>query len=306
MCVAMWRRPPPHASKPSIAFGGAPDDKPADRESALVKPLSIEDSLQWTQRFVAREWKLLLPVAFAFLALPQLALDLLLPARIEAQFATITPATVGPLLTSAPWLAPVAALVQLIAFFGGLAIVALALVPRVSVGEALLLALRRFLIFVAALILVVLAVSLAASFVEIIFRLARLSLPSVRGVLVGILFGIGLVASVRLIALAPVVVASRAGPIAAIQLAWELTAGAFWRLAGAMLVYAIGGTVVVFASAFAFGAIFVLSGRALGVPDLGAALSTIDLRLARAVFWTGFHVLVVALYRQLGGAIRGT
>jgi hypothetical protein len=293
-------------AKASIAFAQAPDDKPANWENARVKQLSIEASLQWTQRFVAREWKLLLPVAFAFMALPQLAMDLLLPARIAAAFTTLTPTTVRPLLASAPWLAPLAALIQLIACVGGLSIVALALVPRVSVSEALGLAVRRLLIFVAAMILMILAGLLAATLVEILLQLARLSLASAQGVLVGVILGIGLVFSVRLIVLAPVVVASRAGPIAAIHLAWDLTAGAFWRLLGAMLVYCIGGAVVVSASAFALGTIFVLAGNAVGLPDLGKDLSAIYLRLALALFWAGFNVLIVALYRQLGGSIRGT
>lgn len=269
-----------------------------------MKSLSIEDALQWTQRFVAREWKLLLPVAFAFLALPPMTLGLLLPARIAN--AAMTPQTLMPLLENTPWLMPVTLFVELIALVGGLAIVALALVPRVSVREALGLAFQRLFVFVAALILVLLAELVVATGVAVLLQLARLALPAQQGVLVIVLLGLTLFIGIRLLMLGPVVIASRAGPIASIRLAWELTAGAFWRLLGAALVYSIGGAVVVLASAFALGAIFVLAARASGVADLGPVLSTIYLRLVVALFWTGFHVLVVALYRQLGGSIRGT
>jgi hypothetical protein len=269
-----------------------------------VKSLSIEDALQWTQHFVAREWRLLLPVALAFLALPPITLGLLLPSRIAT--AAMTPQTLMPLLESVPWVIPAGLLVQVIALAGGLAIVALALVPRVSVQEALALAVQRLPVFALALILILIAEVIIATVAAVLLQLAGVALQAQQGLLILILFGISLFAGIRLLVLGPVVIASRAGPIAAIRLAWELTSGAVWRLVGAVLVYIFGGMVVVLASAFALGAIFVLVANAAGLPDLGPVLSTIYLRLIVALFWTGFHVLVVALYRQLGGSIRGT
>ena len=269
-----------------------------------MKSLSIEDAFQWSQRFAVREWRLLLPVAFAFLALPALALALLMPPRIAA--VPITPQTIMPMVQSVPWLVPASIVVELLALVGGLAIVALALVPRVSVREALSLAFQRLLVFVAALVLVLLGELFAATLLALLFTLARLSVMIQQSMLVGVLLGISLFLSVRLVVLGPVVIASRAGPIAALRLAWELTAGAFWRLLGVLVIYAVGGMIVVLASAFAFGAILVLGGRAIGAPDLGAVLSTVYLRVALAIFWMGFHVLGVAVYRQLGGTIRGT
>jgi hypothetical protein len=268
-----------------------------------VKSLSIEDALQWTQRFVAREWKLLLPVAFAFLALPPITLRLLLPAQIAN---ATTPQMLARLLASVPWLLSVELLVALITLVGGLAIVALALVPRISVREALGLAFQRFLVSVAALMLVALFAVIVVTIAAIPLQVARLAVPLQEAVLIGVMLGLGFFLSIRLIALGPVVLASRAGPIASIRLAWELTSGAFWRLLGAVLVYGIGGTVVVAASAFALGTLFVLGAKACGVPDLGPVLYAIYLQLITALFWTGFHILVVALYRQLGGSIRGT
>ena len=68
--------------------------------------LSIEEAFQWTQRLVAREWKLLLPVAFAFLAVPQLAFNLLMPTAISDSFAKGDPQLVMQLLEKAPWVMP--------------------------------------------------------------------------------------------------------------------------------------------------------------------------------------------------------
>jgi len=272
----------------------------------LPKSLSIEDSLQWTQQFAMREWRLVFPVALAFLALPPLALSLLIPANIAAAFATLTAQTVMPLLAAAPWLVPVSILVQLIAFIGALAIVALALVPRISVLEAIVLGVRRFPVFLLSTILVILAELCVAVIVALVLQLARLVPSAQQSLLVLVIFGISIFASIRLITLAPVVIASRAGPLAALRLAWGQSAGVFWRLFFALLIYCIGGGVVAFASTFAVGSLFVLLGRLSGAPDLGMALSTTFLRVIFALFWAGLHILVVALYRQLGGSIRGT
>ncbi len=268
-----------------------------------MKSLSIEDALQWTQRFAAREWKLLLPVAFAFMALPPMTLRLLLPPQIAS---AITPQALAPLLTSVPWLLPAELVVALITWIGGLAIIALALVPRISVREALGLAIQRLFVCVAALLLLAVFVVIVATVLAFPLQLARLAVQAQQAVLVFVTLGLCFFLSIRLIVLGPVVIASRAGPIASIRLAWELTSGAFWRLLGVALVYGLGGSVVVAASAFALGSIFALGAKAAGVPELGPALYIIYLQLISAVFWTGFHVLVVALYRQLGGSIRGT
>jgi hypothetical protein len=123
--------------------------------------------------------------------------------------------------------------------------------------------------------------------------------------LLGIILGVVAVLWMRLIVLAAVIVASRAGPIAAIRLAWDLTAGAFWRILACMLIYAIGAQVVVLASTFAIGTLLVIACSAAGIPALGTALSVVYVALINAVFWAGFHTLAVAIYRQLGGSIRG-
>ena len=270
-----------------------------------MKSLSIEDVFQWTQRFVAREWKLLLPVAFAFMAVPQLAFNLLLPAAISDSFAKGDPQLVMQLLAKAPWVIPSAVGVQVMALAGALCIAALALVPRISVREAIALGLKRLFVLVVAMLLLSLAVALSVILISALLQMLRLNPSGQKTLLVGVIFGVSLVIWMRLITLAAVIVISRAGPIAAIRLAWELSAGAFWRILACILVYTVGAQVVVLASTFALGAVFVLTCSAMGAPALGPVLSVTHASLAGAAFWAGFHVLAASLYRQLGGSIRG-
>jgi len=270
-----------------------------------VKSLSIEDTFQWTQRFAAREWKLLLPVAFAFIALPQLAFSLLVPQEITAAFGKGDPQLVMQLLEKAPWVMPSALATQLVVLAGALCITALALVPRISVREAIILGLQRLVVLIAAILLLFAAAMLVLLLAATLLQFLPLNPAGGKALLVLLMFGGSLFLWIRLLVLGAVIVGTRAGPIAAIRLAWELSAGAFWRLLGCALIYAIGAQIVVLASTFALGAIFVLACSAMGLPSLGPVLSLTYAALASAAFWGGFHLLAVALYRQLGGSIRG-
>lgn len=270
-----------------------------------MKSLSIEDAFQWTQRFVAQEWKLLLPVAFAFIAVPQLTLSLLMPTGVSDAVAKGNFQLLAQLLQTTPWVMAGAMVVQLFGLAGALSIAALALVPRISVREALGLALQRLFILVAVLVIFFFAGAIAVVVIAGGLQMLRLNALMQTSLLFVILFGLVGVLWIRLIVLAAVIVASRAGPIAVVRLAWELTTGVFWRILACLLIYGIGAQVVVLASTFALGAIFVLTCNAAGIPALGPILSLVYVSLINAVFWAGFHILAVALYRQLGGPIRG-
>lgn len=270
-----------------------------------MKSLSIEDAFQWTQRFAAREWKLLLPVAFAFIAVPQLAFNLLIPSGLAEAIAKGNFQVVAQSIRATPWVMLGAIVVQLLGLAGALAIAALALLPRISVREAIGLALQRLFVLVAVFILFFFAAAIAIMVIAGALQLLRLNALTQNTLLLGILLGAVAVVWMRLIVLAAVIVASRAGPVAAIRLAWDLTTGAFWRILGCMLIYGIGAQVVVLASTFAIGAILVIACSAAGAPTLGPILSLVYVALINAVFWAGFHTLAVGIYRQLGGSIRG-
>lgn len=270
-----------------------------------MKSVSIEDAFQSAQSFVAREWRLLVPLAFALLALPQLAFNLLAPIELAQAMAKGDAPLVMAIFQRTPWLSPAAIVIELMTLAGVLAITALALVPRISVREAISLGFQRLFVLVAVLLLLSFAllvlVTLIATALELVGFLAGGQILLLAVIVVLLLLAIW----IRLIALPAVIVASRAGPIASIRLAWDLSAGAFWPLFGCVLIYAIGAQVVVLASTFVLGTLLVLLCKAAGAATLGPVLAIVVASLAGALFWAGFNVLAVALYRQLGGAIRG-
>jgi len=270
-----------------------------------VKSVSIEDAFQSAQSFVAREWRLLVPLAFALLAVPQLAFNLLVPVEIAQALAKGDAQLAMAAFKKFPWVSPAAIGIELITLAGVLAITALALVPRISVGEAISLGFKRLFVMVAVLLLLSFAMLMLLVILATIGQLLG-ALAKIQTLLLLVLIGlVSFALWIRLIALPAVIVASRAGPIASIRLAWELSAGAFWPMLGCLLIYTIGGQVVVLALTFVLGAILALLCKAVGVAALGPVLAIVVASLAGALFWAGFNVLAVALYRQLGGPIRG-
>jgi len=270
-----------------------------------VKSVSIEDAFQSAQSFVAREWRLLVPLAFALLAVPQLAFNLLAPAELAPAMAKGDAQLVMAIFQKTPWLSPAAIAIEFITLAGVLAVTALALVPRISVREAISLGFQRLFVLVAVLLLLSFAVLVLLILLVTVGQLLG-AFAAGQTLLLLVLVGLfSLALWVRLIALPAVIVASRAGPIASIRLAWDLSAGAFWRLFGCILIYGIGAQVVVLASTFVLGTMLILLCKALGVAALGPVLAIVVSALLGALFWAGFNVLAVALYRQLGGSIRG-
>lgn len=272
-----------------------------------MKQVSIEDAYLWAQRFIAREWRLILPVAFALMALPPLMLDLLMPQSVPMILAAATqsnnPAQAIGVLR---WLVPVFIVIFLIASIGGLAITALALLPGTSVREALVLALRRLGVLVASLLLVAVGELLVVILVSALAAFGGLSQLGLQSLLLGVMMGIALFAGVRLIPLVPMIVRRRIGPISAIRESWMMTSGAFWRVLGAVLVYLIGAIVVMIALSNGVGAMLLLLGKAVGAPELGKALNAVFGRGLAALIGVGLHLLAAAIYRQLDGSMRGT
>lgn len=272
-----------------------------------MKRLSIEEVFAWTQGFVAREWRLLVPVALAFLALPPLVMDLLVP---QAVWDALTHAVQIQNPQTAEGairiVFPAILVVLVLAAFGGLAITAMALLPGISVREALVLALRRLLTMLGALLLVAVGQLALAMVLAIILAAAHLVGPASQSLLVGIVMGVSLFVTIRLIALSPMIVTRRISALSAIRESWLLSRGAFWRILGAVLVYTIGALVVMIALDYAVGAIIALAAQAIGAVDLGRALIAVFQRGVAGLLALGLHLLIAAIFRQLNDApIRG-
>jgi hypothetical protein len=291
-----------------IAFAARPDDKlPRAGRFCLVKRLSIEEVFAWTQGFVAREWRLLIPVAFAFLALPPLAMDLLVPQAVWDALAHAVQAQNPQAAEGAMRVVfPAMAAVLVVAAFGGLAITGMALLPGISVREALTLALRRLLTMLGALLLVAAGQLGLAMVLAIMLAAAHLVGPASQFLLVGILMGVSLFVTIRLIALSPMIVTRRIGVFSAIRESWLLSGGAFWRILGAVLTYAIGAMVVMIALDYAMGVVIALASQAVGAAELGRALIAVFQRAVAGLLALGLHLLIAAIFRQLNDVpIRG-
>jgi hypothetical protein len=269
-----------------------------------VKRVSVDQAFLWSQRFVAREWRLLLPVALAFLALPALLVDLLAPAAIRDVITPLENLQSGTMRVSPAGLA-LQFVIILLSCAGQLALLALALIPRISVREALGVAFTRLgnLIITGLIFFCLVAVVLVAA--VMLLSLTGLAAADMQKIMVGVMLAVMLFLWVRLGMIGPLLVEKALGPVAAISRSWALTRGVFARLLGAIAIYTFGAGVVVFALSSALGTILTLGGKLLGQPETGLVLANVVFRVIVAAAGVGLQVLIVALYRQLSASRSG-
>lgn len=278
----------------------ATDPKGGLGRETVVKRISIEQSFSWAQAVARREWPLLLPVMFAFLVLPPLAVDLLLPEEFTKLMTARPIEDLAQVQAAMVWLLPLTLGVLLIAAVGMLAIIALALTPRLSVGEAILLALRRVPVFAVATIGALTGVVIVATLLAVAAQLAGLAPLAVQGLLLIGLTIVILLGTARLALLGPVVAMRRIGPVAALSESWQMARGMFWRLLGGLMIYVFGAVVALFALMSALRVLILLGARAAGAPDLAPDLTAIVFRTGSGIVMTGSYLLIASFYRQLG------
>ena len=260
--------------------------------------LSITTAWNEAMEFFKREAGLILPVAFLLLALPSALLQIAMPA--------------APVPGARPegglWLLLVP-LVIVASMVGSIAITWLALRPGASVGEALQVGLRRFIILFAASLLI--AVAAAIVFVPTLMIVGGASTMNTGGnpsALTGpalLLLFIFMIAFVflwiRLMLMTPVAAAEPLGPIGIIRRSWELTAGHFWKLLGFVLLLIIVAAVI----SLVVGAIFgILLFATVGPPEPGSLsmnLLTLVSALVQSVFGAIFATVLARIYVQVSG-----
>jgi hypothetical protein len=268
--------------------------------------ISIERSFLIAQRIAAREWRLLLPVVLAFIVLPPLASDLLLPASVRLQLsAAMQNGDPTPMMGVASWFLPMSFLLFLFGLAGGLVITALAIVPRISVREAIVLGLRRLPILCGILLMMLAAMMVFAFIVTYLLLLFRFDYRIVQSLLLGVLTGLILFAGVRLAVMNAVAIARSGAPRAILQESWSMTRGLFWPLLAALAIYVVVATIVMLAVGTALGAVFMLAGATLNVPDLALALNALVSRCLAGAVGLGLHLLGAAFFLQLRGASKG-
>lgn len=252
------------------------------------------------RRFIRAESGLLMPVAFATIGLGTLLISL------------ATPASEGGTLPR-PGLWMVAMLPPfLLVMTGHLALCALALGARISVGEALRAAFARL----PALILLILVGVFATSVVVVVASLAGVVIGAVIGggpqraamVALALLLGVLTLASARLMPLLPLLVdrAPSSAVLAPIRDTLALTRRRTTAILGVSLLFSVATSLLVLASGYAGGALFLMIGKALGSPALGATLTTLLTAVVTAAVQAVVVVFSAMLYRRLSaGSSKG-
>ena len=291
------------ARRARLASTGGPSDR---RRVTAPAPLSISDATTSAQGFLRREWRLTLPVALALMAIPAVCVELLAPdatpvpaGDVQAAYASLAAAAQMRLLIAIPAL--------LCVMLGGLAISSLALVPGISVGEALRVGARRLPKLLGAALLAggmaVVAGAVAALVLFAITGVPSQSAPAQTSTGITVMILAMMAVMARFCLITPIVADTGAGPIAAVRRSWALSKGNFWRLLALLSIMLMAMLVVTFAIQSAIGVVILLLGRATGFTGLADGLVAIVGACISAGVNMLLWILLTAVYRQL--ASRG-
>lgn len=258
--------------------------------------LSMSDIWDETKAFLRSEKGLLFPLGFATFGIALLMLGLAAPEGAG-------PARPGGWMI---WMLPGFLLVTI----GYLAISAVALLPNISVREALGVAMARLpsaillsIMLVGAMFLLLLIATMIVGVIGagLGWTMQRAAVASLIMALIPFFW-----VAMRLVPLWPLLVDRRPGPMEAIGRSFALTSGHAGRLVGILLlagaIYLLGTGVAQLAG----GSVFLLLGRAMGRPDLGHTLNVILVAAVGAMLATVWSVFVALLYRRLAASSNGT
>ena len=259
--------------------------------------ISMSDIWDETRAFLRREKGLLFPLGFATFGIALLLLELIAPGG------TGGPARPGPWMI---WMLPGFLLFTI----GYLGISALALLPNISVREALGVAMARLpsaillsIVLVGAMLLLLVIATMIVGVIgrDLGWTMQRAAVASLIIALIPLFW-----VATRLVALWPLVVDRRPGPMEAIGRSFALTTGHAGRVAGILLLAGSIYLLITGVAQLAGGSVFVLLGRAVGRPELGHVLSVILVAAVGAMLATVWSVFVALLYRRLSASSNGT
>lgn len=256
-----------------------------------MQTLSISRAWEQARSLLVRDGTLIATVALALIALPSAVAEFVSPG------ATAAPRTPGNAL--------LIIIFGLIAVVGQLAVLRLAMGPSVSVGEAIGHAARRALPYIAAVILIVLALLLLAiPFVAILAAMGvsfePTAQPPASALIVMLLyFAVAVAAGVKMLMTSPVATAEPVGPIAILKRSWRLTSGHFWSLFGFMILFAIAALIAVTAVGLLARVLVVLALGPIEPLSLGALIVALVAALVSAAATAIFLVMLARIYLQL-------
>ncbi len=249
-----------------------------------MKPVSI--NMAWTEAsaFIRREASLLVPVMLLLVAVPLAAIFLSIPPELRNYVAG--PGVSPPQI---PALSMVVIILSSLIMLGGtLVCYALALMPGVSVREAIAIGYRRMPVALGAALLAGLAIALPAALLTILN-------PVVGKVM--ILVG-SLIFSVRLLFLNAHVVASRDGVLQSLKASWAMASGQMVRL----FAFIVAITALIMLAQVVAELLLGLLGLAIGGKDVGRQAGDIGAALALALGQMVLIVMTSRLYRQAAPA----
>ena len=259
--------------------------------------LSIGKAWEEAAAFLAREGRLVAPVALALFALPSALLNWAYPTG------SVTAAGGANSLALL--------LVLLVMMAGQMTIVILATGWHGSIGEALGKAARRvptlllsaLVIFGPLLIIfsIALAAALMAAGISDPATVTPETLAKVPGVawLILLMMVVLLVLGVRMLPMSAVAATEQVGPIAVLKRSWRLTRGQFWRLLALLLLLVVAALVLSYAVSVVVGSVATL---ALGEPrpfNVAALIIALAGGFVSALVSSVSAAMVARIYAQL-------
>ncbi|MBX3561519.1 MAG: glycerophosphoryl diester phosphodiesterase membrane domain-containing protein [Sphingomonas sp.] len=265
--------------------------------------LSITTAWNETAGFVAREARLLFPLAFMLVALPVAALT------------ALTPAPAGPAELPPMGLWTLAVPVALIAStIGNIAISHLALRPGASVGEGIARGTARFLTLIVAVIVLVVAL-IAAFFIVAMIVMALVpgamagaqsgmptpELETATWLMMALMLPLVILLAARLLVMTPAAAAEQGGPLALMRRSWTLTSGHSWKLIGFILLVSIALGVLGTAIQSVVGLVAALLIGPLAPGSLSMLIVILAMAGVNTVIGAYLATLLARIYAQLAG-----
>jgi hypothetical protein len=248
--------------------------------------LSLSQAWDETRAVLARDGRLFLAVALALFVLPGLILSASMPNTRGGEFPP-----------PGPWMI-VALLALLVWLLGQLAVIRLAIGPHVSVGEAIVHALKRLIPYFIAGLIWLIPILIIGSVLSAIIE-SHWTHPSVAASLgLFLLVGVGIFLAVRFILSSPVAIAEGAGPIAILQRSWALSSGNWWRLFAFLFLFWVGALCLLWTIEIVVGLGVKMVSDDISPLSLGGLVVAIVSQLVSAFISVNFFVFLARIYTQ--------
>lgn len=258
-----------------------------------MSKISLSRAWEETRGILAHDGRLFASVALALVALPSIVMGLINPTGVRTG-------------STPMWINLVALIGSLVVLTGQLAMIRLALGPRITVGGAISQGARRMPAYFVAILLIVLGLLIAAIPFGAVLALAGVPLDRSTDVQISpaivlailLYVALALYIAIRLIFAAPACVGEEAGIIGMMRRSWALTAGQWWRLFGFVIAFFVGTLVAVVAITTAAGAVAGLAFGPIEPMSASALLVALVESLVSATVTVIFTVMLARMYAQ--------